>query len=132
MDVRGKRAAFTAANASCPAPIRLAAHAGPRLAAWRLADGTMLQESAARLAFLAGPHDTLTCPPGSIQRAQQDAWTNDALECLDAPLMIVVAERAASPDPAPDPSVAAGAHERVSRGLAVWSGRRRRSKPGRG
>ena len=48
----------------------------------------MLQESTARLAFLADRHDTSTCPPGSIQRAQQDAWTNDAPECLDAPLMM--------------------------------------------
>lgn len=49
-----------------------------------LADGEVLTDSTAILTFLADRHGALTCPPGSIARAHQDAWTQRVLDEMDA------------------------------------------------
>lgn len=48
----------------------------------------MLIDSTAILTFLADRHNALTFPPGSVERAPQDAVTFRVMECLDEPLML--------------------------------------------
>lgn len=60
---------------------------GGRLPALGLADGTVLLDSTAILNFLADRHQGLTAPPGSVERARQDAAIHRLLEELDAAMM---------------------------------------------
>ena len=60
---------------------------GGRLPALALPDGTVLVDSTAILTYLADRHQSLTYPPGTIERARQDAWIWRCADTLDIPLM---------------------------------------------
>ena len=60
---------------------------GGRLPGLGLPDGTILLDSTAILAFLADRHQGLTAPPGTVERARQDAAIHRVLEEIDAPMM---------------------------------------------
>lgn len=68
-------------------PAACVAVPGGRLPALELRDGTILQDSAAILSFLADRHGALTHPPGSTERAVQEGWMHRLVERIDCPLM---------------------------------------------
>ncbi|MCC6001554.1 MAG: glutathione S-transferase family protein [Pararhodobacter sp.] len=49
-------------------------------------DGTVLTDSTAIIQYLADRHGALTCPAGTLERAQQDALTHRILDEFDAVL----------------------------------------------
>lgn len=51
-----------------------------------LVDGVPLTDSTAILTYLADKHGKLTYPPGTIERARQDGWTQMVLDELDGTL----------------------------------------------
>lgn len=61
---------------------------GGWLPALAMADRERLIDSTAILTFLADRHNALIFPPGSVERARQNAVTFRVMECLDEPLML--------------------------------------------
>jgi glutathione S-transferase len=53
-------------------------------------DGVVITDSAAIMTYLADKHGKLTYPAGSIERAQQDAFTHMILDEMDAVLWTAV------------------------------------------
>lgn len=49
-----------------------------------LVDGQALTDSTAIMTFLSDRHDALRHPPGTVDRARQDAWTQRVLDEMDA------------------------------------------------
>lgn len=90
---------------------------GGRVPALELDDGQVLLDSTAILAYLADRHDALTCRPGTVDRARQDAWVGRILDALDAPLMTwaLILQGIGAP---PDPAVRDNARRAVAAGLA--------------
>lgn len=91
---------------------------GGRVPALGLPDGGMLLDSTAILAFLADRHDALSFPPGTPERARQDAATFRVLECLDEPLMHWTL-MAHGYDSAACASVRDWLHRRIDAGMAA-------------
>jgi len=49
-----------------------------------LVGNTVIKDSLAILTYLTDKHDQFTCPAGSLERAQQDAWTFRITDELDS------------------------------------------------
>ncbi|MEM9435878.1 MAG: glutathione S-transferase family protein [Pseudomonadota bacterium] len=74
-------------------------------------DGTTLTDSTAILTYLADKHGALTYPPGTLERARQDAHTHFLLDELDALLWLVSRHSFGLPEELRVPEVKASARE---------------------
>lgn len=95
---------------------------GGRLPALELRDGTLLQDSTAILTFLADRYGALTHPPGSVERAVQEAWMHQVVECIDCPLMSWTLFMQGI-GPAPAPPVRSWMADRLAEGFAAAADR---------
>lgn len=68
-------------------------------------EGAVILDSVAQMSYLADRHAAFTHPPGTVERARQDAFANAVLELLDAPLWALAQHGFALPEERRVPAV---------------------------
>ncbi|MEL6168791.1 MAG: glutathione S-transferase family protein [Pseudomonadota bacterium] len=86
-----------------------------------LVDGTMITDSVAILTYLADRHGVATYPPGTLERARQDALTQFAVEELDGVLWTISRNKFVLPKEHRVPEAIDGAIWEYQRSLARLS-----------
>ena len=84
-----------------------------------LVDGHVLLDSVAIMQFLADRHGQLTFAAGTIERAQQDSFTQFACDEVDGALWTAAKHRFALPEELRIPEIKATANAEFGRAMAV-------------
>lgn len=84
-----------------------------------IVDGTAIFDSVAIMQYLADKHANLTYPAGTIERAQQDSFTNFANDEMDAVLWVATKHKFYYPEELRVPEVRASAEWDFARAMAT-------------
>jgi glutathione S-transferase len=82
-----------------------------------VADGVTLTDSTAIITYLADRHGALTYPAGSLQRAEQDGFTQFALDEVEGPLWLAAKHRFVLPEALRVPAIKETARAEFARAM---------------